>query len=114
MYLIQYLFLPIQPFVWHPERIAIVSGVFFLCFLGVYLLHRKHIQSQHWLLLLCAIVWGLFAIWEAHCKTMKYDIRVDLLLIYPVLMCLSVFSIINIIRPSLRFRRKQLFGGKNE
>ena len=108
MEVIQYLFLPIQPFVWHPERIAIVSGVFFLGFLGVYLLNRKHIQFQHWLLLICAIIWGLFAMWEAHCEIMKYDIRVDLLLIYPVLMSLSAFSIIiNIIRLPLLFRRTQ-------
>ena len=108
MEVIQYLFLPIQPFVWHPERIVIVSGVFFLGFIGICLLNRKHVQFQHWLLLVCAIIWGVFAIWEANCKAMEYNIRVDLLLIYPVLMSFSVFSIvINIIRPSLRFRRKQ-------
>ena len=106
MEVIQYLFLPIQPFVWHPERIAIVSGVFFLYFLGMYLLNRKHIQYQHWLLLACAVIWGLFALWEAHCLTMKYDIRVDLLFIYPVLVGFSAFSIINIFRASLRFRKK--------
>ena len=108
MEVIQYLFLPIQPFVWHPERIAIVSGVFFLGFLGLYLLNRKHIQFQHWLLLICAITWGLFAMWEAHCEIMEYNIRVDLLLIYPVLMSFSAFSIIiNIVRLPLPFRRKQ-------
>ena len=108
MEIIQYLFLPILPFVWHPERIAIVSGVFFLGFLGVYLLNRKHMQFRHWSLLLCAVIWGAFAMWEAHCKTMEYNIRVDLFLIHPVLMSLSVYSIIiNIIWPALRFRRKQ-------
>lgn len=112
MEVIQYLFLPIQPFVWHPERIAIVSSVFFLGFIAMYLLNRKHIQFQHWLLLVCAIIWGLFAIWEAHCKTMGYNIRVDLLLIHPALISFSVFGIIiNIIRPPLRFRRKQKNSG---
>ena len=108
MEMIQILFLPIQPFVQHPERIAIVSGIFCLWFLGAYLSNRKHMQFQHWLLLVCAIIWMLFAMWEVHCNVMGYDIRVDLLLIYPVLMGFSAFSIIiNIIRLPLLFRRKQ-------
>ena len=95
---IQILFLPIQPFVQHPERIAIVSGIFFLCFLGVYLHNRKHVQFQHWLLLVCAAIWMLFATWEVHCNRMEYNIRVDLFLIYPVLMSFSAISIIINIR----------------
>jgi len=105
---VQFLFLPIQPFVQHPERIAIVSGIFCLWFLGVYLPNRKHMQFQYWLLLACAVAWGLFAMWEVHCNVMRYDIRVDLLLIHPVLMGFSAFSIIiNIIRLPSLFRRKQ-------
>ena len=104
----QYLLLSIGFFVWHPGRIAIVSGVFFLGFLGAYFLNGRHMQFQHGLLLVCAIIWGLYAMWESHCKTMEYDIRVDLLLIYPVLMSVSIFSImINIIRLSLGFLRKR-------
>ena len=107
MDLIYWLFLPIQPFVWHPERIAFVSGVFFLSFLCAYLRNRKYVQLRHWLLLVCAIMWGLFAAWESHCVAMEYNIRVDLLLICPILIGLSLFSVFVNIRPSLRFRRKQ-------
>jgi len=111
MDLIQYLFSPIQPFVWHSERIMIVSCAFFLGFLGMYLFNRKCLLFQHWLLLVCAVIWGLFAVWEAHCKTMEYNIRVDLLLIYPVLASITIFSvIINIVRPLLHFPRKQRNG----
>ena len=111
MELIQYLFLPIQPFIFHPGRIMIVSGVFFLGFMGVYLFNRKHLLFQHWLLLACAVIWALFAAWETYCKTMEYNIRVDLLLIYPVLVSITLFSVItNIVRPLLHFHGSQRNG----
>ena len=84
----------IQAFFWHPERIAIVSGIFFLSFLGACVFYRKQIKFRHFLLLACAAIWAMYAMWEAHCKTMGYDIRVDLLFISPVLIGSSIFTIL--------------------
>ncbi len=108
MEIVKFLFLPIQPFVGHPGRIAMVSGVFIIWFFGVYLLNRKRMQFQHWSLLACAVGWMLFAMWEGHCNIKEYNVRVDLFVIYPFLMGLSVFTVIfNIIKLPLLFRREQ-------
>jgi hypothetical protein len=49
--------------------------------------------ARIWPLLIPAIAWMLFAIWEWFCTVKEYDIRVDLLLIYPVLIVVSIFGI---------------------
>ena len=115
MGIIQFLFLPMVPFAFHPWRIAIVSGIFFLGFLGTYFFNRKQVKFYHWSLLVCAIIWGVFAMWEVHCDAMEYNIRADLFFISPVLMSVSVYSIIiNIIMPTLGFFKKQKNSGDRD
>ncbi|MBN2457454.1 MAG: hypothetical protein JXB29_13130 [Sedimentisphaerales bacterium] len=95
MYFIQWIFLPIlQTFVWHPERILGVSLLFLLGFFGMRLLGRKYPLFGNKLLLISGISWALFALWEFYCEAKQYNIRVDLLLIYPVLMSISIFSVL--------------------
>lgn len=100
MDVIKWLFLPIQPFVWHPERIVAVSCAFFVIHFVLRLLHHKFSSVRDWPVLVPAIIWALFAIWEWYCKEQQYNIRVDLLLIYPVLIIVSIGGLL------LSFRRK--------
>jgi hypothetical protein len=80
------IFLPIQPFVWHPGRIAAMAGIFLLIFV-LLLLSRFHTRKLNpWPMLIPTVGWSLFALWEAHCMAREYNIRVDLLFVSPVLL----------------------------
>jgi hypothetical protein len=92
------LFAPIQPFVWHPERIAAVAAVFLVGFL----LFRSSRRIHATWFLAAALGWGAFALWEWYCRTMKYNIRIDLFLIYPVLAIATVWCIIAAFRKPVR------------
>ena len=72
---------------------------FFVGYLGLRMFRRKFSSVQDWPLLIPAVIWGLFAIWEWHCKAQQYNIRVDLLLFYPVLIIVSIAG------PLLSFRK---------
>jgi hypothetical protein len=67
-------------FVWHPERAAWVGLLFLLAAPLCYALKRPKIPT-----LITGIFWLLYAFWEWHCKEQRYDIRVDLFLVYPIL-----------------------------
>jgi len=84
---------PMELFLGKPGRILIVSCGFFLGYLIMCLYGRKLPSVRCWPLLIPAIAWGLFAIWEWYCTVNKYDIRIDLFLIYPVLIIISVFGL---------------------
>ena len=92
---LEWLFKPIQPFVAHPERIVVVAGVLFLSFFALLVLRR----FRSWPLLIPACGWGLFAIWEAYCEAQGYNIRVDLLLVYPVLVVITLWGAATAFRP---------------
>jgi hypothetical protein len=80
-------------FFWRPERILVVSLAFFLGYLVIHTFRYKWSSVRSWPLLIPAIAWILFAIWERHCTIKESNIRVDLLLIYPVLIVVSIFGI---------------------
>jgi hypothetical protein len=84
---------PIEWFFWKPERAFAVSCAFFFGYLLVRLFNRKSSFARSWPLLIPAITWGFYAIWECYCTVQKYNIRVDLLLIYPILIVVSVFGL---------------------
>jgi hypothetical protein len=78
--------LPLRPFVQHPERIALVA----LAFLTSYLvLRRRSPGVVRWPLLVIASTWAGFAVWEWGCLREQTGIRIDLFLIYPVLVLLT-------------------------
>lgn len=81
------LFAPIQPFVCHPER-ALYVALFFAVF---WMLHRKYLYSfRSRPLIFAAIAWLIYGIWEAF--SCAYNIRVDLLLIYPALLVITIYA----------------------
>ena len=86
-------FYPMGWFVWKPGRVFAVSFVFFLCYLVVCLFKRKLSAVLSWPLLITAITWGLYAILEWSCTIKKCNIRVDLFLIYPVLIVVSILGL---------------------
>jgi len=86
----QFLLWPLQLLVWHPERIAGIAGSLFVLGIGVTCLRRR----VAWPLVVVSLVWFLFSGWEWYCKTHDYNIRVDLMLIWPVLLPLTAWGLI--------------------
>ncbi|MHC5142587.1 MAG: hypothetical protein ACYSOY_03180 [Planctomycetota bacterium] len=66
-----------------PERIMLVSLFFLLTFLvgfvGLYVKGKKCLRL--WPAFIIAGIWFGWALWESHCQSMGYNIRVDLLII---------------------------------
>jgi hypothetical protein len=79
-----------EPFVMHPERIAVVAALFLLGY--AVLRWRGHLRA--WPLLVSAGAWGLWVPWELHCTAMGYNIRVDLLLLCPLLIWVTLWALI--------------------
>lgn len=83
------LFSPIKPFVAHPERIAIVATVFLVMFLVLGFTRR----FWPWPLLWGCGVWTVYAIWEWLILVQGADIRVDLILVYPMLLGVTIWAL---------------------
>lgn len=92
-----FFFAPMQLFVWHPERIAIVGASFLILFAWLYFVRRQ----VAWPAVLTAQLWFAFAIWEAIAKAEKWNIRIDLLLLWPLLLAGSICGV------AWSLRRKQ-------
>ena len=88
-------------FVWEPGRVAIVAGAFFLTFIACAILKRSNPRFRSWPILAAAALWGLYALWEWLAFEKRWNIRVDLLLIYPFLLVASITALI------LSYRWKQ-------
>lgn len=87
-------------FVQNPALIALVAGLFY----GAYLLVRSNPGLRSRALLAPAAAWLLWAIWEfvVLVFTPEANIRVDLLLIVPLLLLISLAGIIMLfVRPRL-------------
>ena len=84
---------PMEWFFWKPERIFAVSCVFLLGYFIIRLFGRRLSSVRSWPLLVPTIAWVLFAIWESFCRAQQFNIRVDLFLIYPVLIIVSIFGL---------------------
>jgi hypothetical protein len=102
--MIEILFLPIQPFIWHPERIAFVAGLFLASFVGLLLVCKTPRRYNPWPLLIPTAIWAAYAPWEAYCMAGKYNIRVDLLIIYPIILAATVLGVAGAVKK----RRKPL------
>ena len=84
-------------FVAKPLNILAVAIVF----LAGYLALRSTAEARHHrALLIAAIAWGFYAAWEllVKIKTPEANIRVDLLVIWPVLAILSVWGLFRAFR----------------
>jgi hypothetical protein len=79
----------------HPERIAVVAGLLIASSVWLFFVRRQF----PWPLIVASIGWTLFAPWEWFCKVQRYNIRVDLLLISPVLLALTAWGVIAAVVP---------------
>jgi hypothetical protein len=77
-------------FVENPKGVVLVAGAFLLAFGVVTLMERYYRKLRSWPLLGAAVLWGLYALWEWYCQGKGWNIRIDLLLIYPGLFLASL------------------------
>ena len=89
MDLTEILFAPILPFVDHPDRIAAVAILLWVMVLVLRAI--RHYWS--WPLLWVASCWTGFAIWEWLVLLQAANIRVDLMLIYPLLLGITIWGL---------------------
>ena len=86
-------------FVGKPLNILIVAAVFLLMYLIVrFVMSSASLHSNP--LLVISITWGGYAVWEwlVITQTPEANIRVDLLVIWPVLAVLTVWQTIRVFR----------------
>ena len=86
-------------FVGKPFNILIVAVVFFLVYLMIkFVVHSTSLHSSPFLVI--AIVWGVYAVWEwlIVTQTPEANIRVDLLVIWPLLAILMLWQFFRIFR----------------
>jgi hypothetical protein len=86
-------------FVARPLNILGVSAVLFACYLALRF-WAPAVVRQPRPLLVAAVAWGLYAAWEwlVQWKTPEANIRVDLLVIWPVLAILSAWALFRMLR----------------
>jgi len=79
-----------HPFIMHPERIALVAILLLvvsICF--------STAQRRAWPTIIAGAGWAVFAMWEWYCKSRGYNIRIDLLVIAPVLYALTAWGLLS-------------------
>lgn len=86
---------PIKPFVAHPERIAAVASALLVMFLVL----GSSRRVWPWPLLWATGFWVAFALWEWLILVREENIRVDLFLIYPVLLGVTLWALWTGFRP---------------
>ncbi len=86
-------------FVGKPLSIVAVAAAFLALYLAIRHTNTRQRRSVRWPLA-AAIAWATYAAWEwlVLVKTPEADIRVDLLLIYPGLVLLSVWALFRAFR----------------
>jgi hypothetical protein len=81
-----------------PFNIFLVACLFFARYL--YLKLYKKQMKGHVIFLVSGLAWLFYALWEwlIKIKTPEADIRVDLLLIWPVLLVLLIWAVISFLK----------------
>lgn len=82
-----------------PENILIVSIAFLVAYLVPRFFapaNRRRFSS----LLIASVAWGMYAAWEwlVQAKTQEANIRVDLLVIWPIVAILSAWTLYRVLR----------------
>ena len=82
-----------------PVNILIVSMAFFVAYLVSRLTapaNRRRVRS----LFIASVIWGVYAAWEwlVQALTPEANIRVDLLVIWPILAILSAWALFRVLR----------------
>ena len=97
--LLELLYAPIQPFVWHPERAFIVAFVYVGLIVISGLVNKGKIKLKYaWPLLLAFCSWFLFGINEYIAHSNKTNIRIDLLFFGPLIMLVSIYAVYSFIK----------------
>lgn len=97
MSLVEVLYLPIQPFVWNPLACFAVAGGFGVFWL---LLRGKHSTQS---IAVAALAWTLFGFWKSYAHRTGANIRVDLLVLAPVIYIITILGIMRTVR---EFRKR--------
>lgn len=90
--LIQTLFIPIQPFIGHPDRALAVAIGFAAVWAMTLWLPGGRRSPSHLVILTTAVLWALFGAFEIQAMSAGWNIRVDLLLSWPLLLMFSLTS----------------------
>ena len=90
---IEILYMPIQPFIWHPERAFLVAIIFFVMLSVMFLRKKKNKKVMLWPTMAAIVIWCIFGVNEYFAKINQWDIRVDLLILMPLVLFVSLFSI---------------------
>ncbi len=89
-----WILVPFKLFLWSPGRIVAVSLVFAAGYIAIIVRRDIHSRFRGWPPLVASVLWGLYAVWESIALEKKWNIRVDLLLIAPALLTISVAALV--------------------
>ena len=82
-------------FVWHPERAGFIALVFLTAALLIVILQwRMKGRIHSWPCLAASISWALYAAWEWYATIKRWNIRVDLFMLFPALLVVSAWAVI--------------------
>jgi hypothetical protein len=87
-----------------PDLVLAVAGGFALVGALALVARRRgaRILSRPWPGFAAAVLWALYALWEAEMRGKGFDMRVDLLLIHPFLTIASVLALASAAWPAWR------------
>ena len=85
-------------FVWRPDRIAAVAGAFLILAVAAAALGRFNPRIRSWPLFAAAALWALYAPYVSWAHRKGWNIRVDLLLFYPILLAASIAALMGCYR----------------
>ena len=71
------------------ELVFVISAVFCVAFFLI----RRFTTKRAWPVLGSSIIWLLYAAWELYCTTGQYDIRIEMVIIFPILIIVSLWAL---------------------
>ena len=99
-------------FVWQPVHIWTIAAVFGVLFLAARVAKSRYPQINCWPLLVASLVWLAYGYWERAALINRWDIRVDLLLGWPILFGGTAIAIVLFARSVVRAIEKSGSGAK--
>lgn len=95
---------PFAVFVQHPGRILLVAAIFLVIGLLIWNSRGRGTTRRDLALMIPAAAWGLYAVWERALTRFspEANIRVDLLVISPLLLAAIIIGTVSAVRGSPR------------
>ena len=106
------LFGPMQPLIGHPERAYVIAAAFAILAAVAIFADGGFRPRIHVFGLGTVLLWVLFGLHEHQARQQGWNIRVDLLLFWPVLLVMSLGSVRRTVRSLLK--RKPADGDANQ